>query len=266
VDKINYQFDAIIAQNVLGHNPNPLEFLQACKRLMNDHTLLFVQTSQANMVINNEFDTIYHEHVNFFNINSMNQLASRSGLNLIDVTKAAIHGTSYIFVLSKSQSRPYKIKNLLINETNLRNLETYLNWSISVQKNISKLKLTIQDYSAHGYKIVGYGAAAKGNTLLNYINRTLELIIDDSPLKQNMYAPGNNSPVRSIDSLNNFNKDDKILFIPLAWNFFIEISQRIKLVRDEPHDLFLKYFPNLKIVSQKDINLYNTFPATKLLL
>lgn len=245
--KIYHNFDAIIAQNVLAHNPNPLEFLQTCKKLMSDHTLLFVQTSQADMVLNNEFDTIYHEHVNFFNINSMNQLSIRAGLNLIDVIKTPIHGNSYIFVFSLSKNRPYNINNLLTNEQKLTNLQTYTDWKNNIQRNMFELKSTIDNYVNQGYKIVGYGAAAKGNTLLNYINQPLDLIIDDSPLKQGLFAPGTNSPIKSIDSLREFTKDDKIVFMPLAWNFFTEISQRIKLVRNEPHDLFLKYFPKVEI-------------------
>jgi hypothetical protein len=62
-----------------------------------------------------------------------------------------------------------------------------------------------------------------------------------------MYAPGTNSPIKSIESLKEFSKEDKILFMPLAWNFFTEIQQRIKTVRNEPQDLFLKYFPKVEI-------------------
>jgi len=246
VDKIHHNFDAITAQNVFAHNPNPLEFLQTVKKLMSEHTLVFIQTSQADMVLNNEFDTIYHEHINFFNINSMNELAKRAGLHLVDVVKTPIHGNSYVFVLSWN-SRPYNIQNLIKMESKLNKKETYDNWVSTVQLNMSILKSTIQKYTSDGYKVVGYGAAAKGNTLLNYINVPLDLIIDDSPLKQNMYAPGTNSPIKSIDALKEYSKEDKILFMPLAWNFFTEISQRIKQVRNEPQDLFLKYFPEVEV-------------------
>lgn len=246
VDKVHYNFDAITAQNVFAHNPNPLEFLQTVKKLMSEHTLVFIQTSQADMVLNNEFDTIYHEHINFFNINSMNKLAKRAGLHLVDVIKTPIHGNSYVFVLSWN-SRPYNIENLIKMESKLNKVQTYNDWVSTVQLNMSILKSTIQKYTSDGYKVVGYGAAAKGNTLLNYIDTPLDLIIDDSPLKQNMYAPGTNSPIRSIDILKEYSKEDKILFMPLAWNFFTEISQRIKQVRDEPQDLFLKYFPEVEV-------------------
>jgi 2-polyprenyl-3-methyl-5-hydroxy-6-metoxy-1,4-benzoquinol methylase len=242
------KFDAITAQNVFAHNPNPLEFLQTCTQLMDDHTQLFIQTSQADMILNNEFDTIYHEHINFFNVNSMNELAKRANLNLIDVIKTPIHGNSYVFVFSKLIKREYHISNIIKSESKLLNIKTYDDWKENTIKNMSTLKITMNDFKANGYVIVGYGAAAKGNTLLNYIDTPLDLIIDDSPLKQNLYAPGTNSPIKSIDALKELSKDTKILFMPLAWNFFTEISKRIKAVRNEPQDKFLKYFPNVEVV------------------
>ena len=245
--QIRDEFDAIVAQNVLAHNPCPLEFLESCKKLMSDHTLLFVQTSQADMILNNEFDTIYHEHVNFFNINSMVHLAHRAGLNLIDTIKTPIHGNSYVFIFSLTTRNQYNLYNLLAMEHKLVKIDTYKNWEQTVKTNMQELHKVIQYYSTIGYKIVGYGAAAKGNTLLNYIDQPLDLIIDDSPLKQGQFAPGTNSAIKSIDSLNEFDSSHKIVFMPLAWNFFDEISKRIRTVRDNPNDLFLKYFPTVKI-------------------
>jgi SAM-dependent methyltransferase len=246
-DSFNTSIDAITAQNVFAHNPNPIDFLLTCKKLMSDHTKLYVQTSQADMVLNNEFDTIYHEHVNFFNINSMNELAKRAGINLIDVIKTPIHGNSYVFVFSLTEQRPHNIENLIAMEHKLNKLDTYLEWEENVKSNMSLLKATIEQYRNDGFKIIGYGAAAKGNTLLNYIDTPLDLIIDDSPLKQNLYAPGTCSPIKSIDSLTGYAETDRILFIPLAWNFFTEISQRIRSVRNKEHDVFLKYFPKVYI-------------------
>lgn len=241
-------FDAITAQNVFAHNPNPLEFLQTCTQLMDEHTQLFIQTSQADMILNNEFDTIYHEHINFFNVNSMNELAKRANLNLIDVIKTPIHGNSYVFVFSKLIKREHHISNIIKSESILTDMKTYEDWKENTVANMAILKATISNLITEGYVVVGYGAAAKGNTLLNYIDTPLDLIIDDSPLKQNLYAPGTNSPIRSIDALRDYSKETKIVFMPLAWNFFTEISQRIKQVRNEPQDKFLKYFPNVEVV------------------
>lgn len=251
VNKVTEQFDAIVAQNVFAHNPKPIEFLETCKKLMSSHTKLYIQTSQADMVLNNEFDTIYHEHINFFNINSMNELAKRAGINLIDVIKTPIHGNSYVFVLSLTEARSYHMQNLIAMESKLNKLDTYKVWEDNVKTNMSSLKAVIENYKSEGYKIIGYGAAAKGNTLLNYIDVPLDIIIDDSPLKQNLYTPGTNTVIKSIDVLKDY--DGKIIFMPLAWNFFTEISNRIKQVRNESSDLFLKYFPNINVVGNQDV-------------
>lgn len=249
IGRVLGEFDAIIAQNVCAHNPNPLAFLQTCRELMSDHTLLFVQTSQADMVLNNEFDTIYHEHINFFNINSMKELSKRAKLNLVTVFKTPIHGNSYVFVLSKTESRTYFIENLINMESKLLKANTYRNWENVVLANMQILKDTIHTYKDKGYKLVGYGAAAKGNTLLNFTNLNLDMIIDDSPLKQGLYTPGTNIPVVSVDELDKFSDNDKILFMPLAWNFFFEISKKIKNTRDNKNDIFIKYFPKVEIAN-----------------
>lgn len=251
INKIDTSFDAITAQNVVAHNPNPLAFLRTCHTLMNNNTMLYVQTSQATLVANNEFDSIYHEHVNFFNIQSMSRLAARAGLTLVDAIKTPIHGTSYVYVFSKSLEAPAHMENVLAMESldGLYNVERYATWRTVVEDNMRNLKTTLCKYQEDGFTIVGYGAAAKGNTLLNYIDFKLDLIIDDNPLKQNLYTPGQHIPIVDSAAITKFNKEDKILFVPLAWNFFKEISSKIKAVRTNDNDVFLKYFPTVETVN-----------------
>ena len=245
--KVSY--DIIIAQNVFAHNPNPYEFISSCAELMGDNTVLFIQTSQADMILHNEFDTIYHEHINFFNANSMNRLAKNAKLNLIDVFKTPIHGNSYIFVLSKTISRKNRIKNIISLEekSGLLNTNTYVKWKENINKNVSELTSTLNLYRQQGYKLVGYGAAAKGTVLLNFAGITLDVIIDDNPLKHGKFMPGVGIPITSIDHLETFSKDDNILFLPLAWNFFSEIQSKILTARSNTNDVFVKYFPEVKV-------------------
>lgn len=244
-----HSYDIISAQNVFAHNPDPLKFLQSCKDVMHDNTLLFIQTSQANMILNNEFDTIYHEHVNFFNADSMRKCADRAGLNLIDVLKTPIHGTSYVFVLSKKQQRPHNVSNILTLEaqSGLYNINTYTNWEKTVRNNLNDLIAVINHHREDYYVLAGYGAAAKGMTLLNATNIRLDFIVDDSALKQGKYTPGTNTPIVSIDKLNDYTDKDRILFVPLAWNFFTEIKSRIQNVRANKNDKFVKYFPKVTV-------------------
>lgn len=244
------KMDCVVAQNSFAHNPDPLGYLTALKDVISDTGLFFIQTSQADMVLNNEFDTIYHEHVNFYNINSMKELCDRAGYNLIDVTKTPIHGTSYVFVLAPKIKKTARIENLLEIEriAGLTNIETYHKWAENVMFTVGQF-YNLCDVFKHqqGYKLVGYGAAAKGNTLLNFAQLDLDMIIDDNPLKQGLLSPGRHIPVVDIDSLDAINFNQPIMFVPLAWNFYSEIRQRILAKRRVDRDRFIRYFPEVRV-------------------
>lgn len=249
VEKLNQvPYDIIVAQNVCAHNPDPLGFVESCRELMSEDTFLFIQTSQADMVLNDEFDTIYHEHVNFFNANSMYKLARRAGLFLIDVVKAPIHGNSYIFILSKQDRRPAHVANIIAMEAPLLKASTYQLWRDTVELNVAALKSYIEKFRKQEYLLVGYGAAAKGNTLLNYAELDLDFIVDDNPLKQGLHTPGRAIPIVGIKRVQDLGQHNRVLFIPLAWNFFDEIRQRILAVRKNNQDEFLRYFPKVELV------------------
>jgi SAM-dependent methyltransferase len=233
--------DIITCQNAFAHNPNPLDFLKNCKKNLEIDGLIFIQTSQSDMILNNEFDTIYHEHISFYNIKSMLLLCNRAGLNLIDVIKTPIHGTSYIFVISADKSAPANIKNLIEMETaaGLYNTDTYIKYTQNCIEMVDKFKEKVEYWRNQGYKVVGYGAAAKANTFLNFSKVPFDMIIDDNPLKQGLYTPGSCVGIVGSDVLKTFTEDDKILFVPLAWNFFKEIRERIISKRNNFNDVFL---------------------------
>jgi SAM-dependent methyltransferase len=239
--------DIINAQNVFAHNDYPLDFLKQCKEIMHDNSVLFIQTSQADMVANNEFDTIYHEHLSFFCANSMNELAKRAGLHLVDVAKTPIHGTSYLFVFTKTL-RAVNINHILEEERNagLQTPATYIEYARRAEQVVKDLKETITAYRAEGFVVAGYGAAAKGMTLLNFGNIALDFIVDDNPLKQGRFTPGMHIPVVSIDKLDQVT-DSNIAFVPLAWNFFDEIKTKIKTKRDNANDVYVRYFPTISV-------------------
>lgn len=240
-EKYSQPVDIITIQNAFAHNPNPLELLKNCKKNLNIDGLIFIQTSQADMILNDEFDTIYHEHISFYNIKSMMFLCNRAGLNLIDVVKTPIHGTSYIFIISADMSAPANIKNLIDIETNagLYNKETYTRYSKNCIDMVEKFREVVEEHRTNGYKIVGYGAPAKGNTFLNFAKVPLDMIIDDNPMKQGLYTPGSSIGIVGSEVLKSFEEHDRILFIPLAWNFFKEIRERIIKQRNNFNDVFL---------------------------
>lgn len=247
-------FDIITAQNVFAHGADPLGFLQTAKKVMHNDSLLFVQTSQANMIKNNEFDTIYHEHISFFNVNSMNELCKRAGMFLLDVKWYPIHGTSFVFVIGKTSNRKNVFDPFAIHryreeeqEAGLYDRQTYIDYANKCNEIVAKLKYET-DYVQQnmiGWHVIGYGAAAKGMTLLNYSKIKLDFVIDDNPLKQGRYTPGAGIPIVSIDKLDEIK--DTTLFVPLAWNFFDEIKSKIKKKHDHQYDQFITYFPEVKM-------------------
>jgi SAM-dependent methyltransferase len=241
-------FDVITCQNAFAHNPDPVAFLKLAREYLRTDGKIFIQTSQADMVPNGEFDTIYHEHISYYNARSMQWLAERAKLSLIDVVKTPIHGTSYIFVLAKQSANEYRVANILATEAalGLQSPDTYTRWAIGVQDLLDRLQDQIAEYRGFGYKVVGYGAAAKGMTLLNASKIVLDAVVDDNPLKQGLYCPGTTIPVVSSDYIKGIDSDTPIVFVPLAWNFYTEIKRRIQAVRTNKLDMFLRYFPTIR--------------------
>lgn len=250
-------YDIILCQNAFAHNTDQFDFMNTVKSIMHDDSLLFIATSQVDMIIHNEFDTIYHEHLSFYTINSMNELCKRSGLYLIDVIKNSIHGNSYIYVISKNNKkmRPSHMQNLISFEKSLglHDKSTYIKYAkncIDNAKNLDNFITKIKNSNLEESKIpfvVGFGASAKGNTLMNFMKNGPDFIIDENPLKQEKFTPGLAIEITNLNILNSLAEEDTIIFIPLAWNFFDEISSKIKKVRPDKKDVFVKYFPSLKL-------------------
>jgi hypothetical protein len=152
-------------------------------------------------------------------------------------------------VLSAGNDRPNWLKNLLDLEkaAGLHNIKTYEKWANNSQYIVNDLVACVNWQSKNQNRlVVGYGAPAKGMTLLNYAQIDLDFIIDDAPLKQGTFTPGRSIPVVGIEELEKY-KHREICFVPLAWNFYDEIVGRIKRVRDFPGDKFVRYFPKFQL-------------------
>ena len=163
--------------------------------------------------------------------------------------KTSVHGISYLFILSKHPYNEQKVKNEIEVERQrgLVSQKTYGNYRENVLKIGRNFRRVVSEHRRQGYKIVGYGAAAKGMTFLNFTNIKPDVIIDDNELKQNLYTPGTNVVIKPNGFLKQYKEHDKILFVPLAWNFYDEIRKRILKVRDNKNDKFLRYFPSVKV-------------------
>jgi 2-polyprenyl-3-methyl-5-hydroxy-6-metoxy-1,4-benzoquinol methylase len=249
-------FDAIVCQNAFAHNYDQLGFLTKCKRILSNTGLIFISISQANMIENNEFDTIYHEHYSYYTVKSIDALCVRAGVVLVDVIKHPIHGNSYIFVISKNNNRSNIVDEIIAHEDaiGLSDESTYKTYADSAERIANEFKNIVDDIKSDGCIIAGYGSAAKGNTMLNFSKTTLDFIIDDNPLKQGMFTPGSSIPIFNIKKLEEYKSHEKLCFIPLAWNFFEEIYKRIKSVRIDKNDIYLKYFPQIEVLKENGNN------------
>ncbi len=246
-EKYKDSFDLIIAQNVLAHIPVPMEFLKAAYKAIKPSGLISIQTSQYFMLKNGEFDTIYHEHHSFFCLNSFSRLTKRCLLNVVDAHHANIHGGSMVWYLSKTNNLVTdSYKKLCDEEAKFINEEAFKKFKKNSMAFRNKLNSLSDEHLSKGYKIIGYGAAAKGNTVLNYCQLNLEYIVDDNPLKQDKFTPGLDIAV--VPALELKNVSESLLIIIFAWNFAVEIRERIKRVRNNPNDKFLVYFPTIKFI------------------
>jgi len=250
LSEVGRPFDIITAQNVFAHTHDVLEFLLACKSVMHDTTDLYIQTSQARMFDENQFDTAYHEHLSFFNTKSMKTIVERAGLFLNDVQIEPIHGDSYVFRINKVANTSNNVDETMDNEfaRGLYSINTYTKFAQSAQTVVKDLTAMLHLFRMGGYTIVGYGAAAKGMTVLNFAGIDAGLfsyIIDDNPLKVGRLTPGSNIEIRPASALDN--ETGKLVIVPLAWNFFDEISARVRSRVSSTDVLYVRYFPKLHI-------------------
>lgn len=241
VDSLDKDFDIVVAQNVFAHVDKPLDFLNNCKKVIKPGGVIFIQTSQADMVHNNEFDTIYHEHISFFSVRSFSRLVERAGLKLIDVRRTPVHGTSFVFVVSnEGVDRSLE----LIKKEKKIDSDVLNRYVENIKKIRLKFQIKLNTYRQLGYVIVGYGAAAKGNTFLNFTSANLDYIVDDNPLKQGLFTPGRKIPIKSPHVIGL--ETGKVLLIPLAWNFFDEIKEKVNNIKSDGIK-YLKYFPDVEV-------------------
>jgi nucleoside-diphosphate-sugar epimerase/2-polyprenyl-3-methyl-5-hydroxy-6-metoxy-1,4-benzoquinol methylase len=231
--------DAIVAQNVLAHVPDPNAFLAAIVDMMHDKTLVYLQTSQCEMFHDGQFDTIYHEHISFFSPSSFRVLAERQGLRIIKYEITPIHGGSCFVTLVKasSTSAPTGDASLeaalaLDEKRGIMGDVFYVEYRARVQAMRRWTISTLESAAAQGIRIVGYGAAAKGMVLLLYMlslkpKAEFDYVVDDALLKQNKYCPGTRIPIKPTAELDAQLCDRDMLIAVFSWNFWEEIRGRI---------------------------------------
>lgn len=229
------KYDIIIAQNVFAHSckshTEAKEFLKKCASLLTDTGSIYIQFSQTDMIENSEFDTIYHEHLSFYNNNSFCSLLeayNESGvgrpLYITNYNKAHIHGKSSLFELSFSvkEFNKQKIAPKILRDR----IENYNNFITFKEE---KIPFQINYYKSLGFKIIGLGAPAKATVTINHygISHLIDYIVDENPLKQGKFIPSPTKiPILDIEILRLENESEKILLIPFAWNFLTEMMDK----------------------------------------
>lgn len=243
--KMNMKFDVITAFNVFAHVDDIYEFISAIDIISHNETIVYIQTSQANMITNNEFDTIYHEHLSFFNIKSMNKFLSKTSFFLSDVEITDVHGGSYLFKLNKHMSNNTVDDNVtsrLLKERihhQLYKLETYHTYS----NNINHWVMQLANMLRNSNKVIGVGASAKGITIMNFLNNRIKVdyVIDESKLKINKIINSVNIQIKDFSSISS--ELDGVTFILFAWNFKDELIKKIKKIRPNNNDKIINLFP-----------------------
>jgi hypothetical protein len=219
----------ICGTNVIAHINNIHDVFEGVSAWLNDEGVFIMEAPYLiDLIEKNEFDTIYHEHLSYFAINPLKKLFELHDLKIINVQKFPIHGGSLRIFVAKKNSH-YKsndiVEKFILEETakGLCDLKTYSEFSERVSRVKSNLVNFIKKVRKNGKTVAGYGAAAKGNVMLNSSkldSRLIDFIVDSIKYKQGKYTPGTHIPIFSEDKLLKKMPDYTII---LAWNFAHEI-------------------------------------------
>jgi 2-polyprenyl-3-methyl-5-hydroxy-6-metoxy-1,4-benzoquinol methylase len=235
----NTRADLLIANNVLAHVPDLNDFVGGLKRALKPDGVITVEFPHLlHLIQENQFDTIYHEHLYYFALFPVAKLLGAHGLTLFDVEQLPTHGGSLrIYVrheedLTKPITESVRYVQSLEERAGLARLETYRRFRDQVQDTKRKLLDLLSTVKSQGRTIVGYGAPAKGNTLLNYCGirgDSISFTVDRSPHKQGRFLPGTHIPIEHPDRVREA-KPDYVFILP--WNLKDEIMQQLAYIRE----------------------------------
>ena len=249
---------AVIGNNVLAHVDDPLDFLRGCAQLIRpDGTVIIEVPYVKEMLEQLEYDTIYHEHLCYFSITALSRLFDSAGLAITQIDRISLHGGSlrvYARMARRGSDHANEVKTWSDEEKRAGLLDSarYEQFAREVAENRRALRALLLALKAEGKTIGGYGAPAKGNTLLNYCNIDTDLlpfIVDKAPMKVGLYTPGTHIPVFAIEELVHRQPDYTVI---LAWNFAAEIIRQQGTYRQK-NGKFIVPIPEPTIVSEEAV-------------
>ena len=231
--------DLLIGNNVLAHVPGLNDFVEGMKIVLKGDGVVTMEFPHLmRLVEENQFDTIYHEHFSYFSFTTVEKVFAKQGLTLFDVEELPTHGGS-LRIYARHTEDDTKPVDKRVSE--LKNREeaagmTNTEYYLSFGERVKETKRNILDFlikaKREGKSVAGYGAPAKGNTLLNYCGvRTdfIEFTLDRSPHKQGQYLPGTHIPIYHPDKIKE-TKPDYLVILP--WNLKEEIMEQMSYIRE----------------------------------
>jgi SAM-dependent methyltransferase len=231
--------DLLLGNNVLAHVPDLNDFVAGMKVLLKPGGVITMEFPHLmRLVEDNQWDTIYHEHFSYFSFLTVSRVFAAHGLRLFDVQELPTHGGSLrIFgAHADDQGKPESdaARELAEREraAGYERLETYLGYGRRVEADKRQILSFLIDLKQQGLTVVGYGAPAKGNTLLNYCGVRQDFIdytCDLNPHKQGHFLPGSHIPIRSPESIRE-DRPDVVLIMP--WNLKDEIVEQLSFIRE----------------------------------
>ncbi len=248
------QADLLLGNNVLAHVPDINDFVGGMKIMLKPKGIITMEFPHLmQLVENNQFDTIYHEHFSYLSFHTVKKIFESQGLVLFDVDEISTHGGSLRIYAKHKDNDLIKISGNVAalvkkeKDKGMLNLSYYNNFQ---QKALAiKLALTsfLIEQKDAGKKVAAYGAAAKGNTLLNYCgikNDLIDFVVDANPHKQNKYLPASHVPVVNEDYLKK-EKPDYVIVLP--WNLRDEVTKQLSYIKDW-NARFVFAVPQLQVV------------------
>lgn len=247
--------DLLVGNNVLAHVPCLNDFVAGIKIVLKEGGVVTMEFPHLlRLVEEKQFDTIYHEHFSYFSFRTVEQVFAKHGLTLFDVEELPTHGGSLrIYGRHKENETLVVTQNVQKvkaeeDQKGFGSLARYLNFETEVKETKCQLLEFLIAAKRKGKVIVGYGAPAKGNTLLNYCGVGVDFIdytVDRSPQKQECYLPGTHIPIFHPDKIQE-TKPDYVLILP--WNIKDEVIQQMAHIR-EWGGQFVTPIPEVRVYS-----------------
>lgn len=246
--------DLLIGNNVLAHVPDINDFIKGMKIILKENGVITIEFPHLlKLVEYTQFDTIYHEHYSYFSFTTVEKIFQKQGITLFDVEEIPTHGGSLRIYGRHTENKSLKVKSSVSilkkkeEKAGLDNLKGYSDFSSKVAKVKYDFLFNLIKLKRKGHTIIGYGAAAKGATFLNYCGAGTEFIdyiADKSPHKQNHYLPGVRIPIYPPSKIKE-SKPDYIII--LAWNLTNEIMTELSYIKNWGGK-FITAIPSFKII------------------